>query len=405
MRVAFVIERYWPLATAASCVLDAVARQLKQQGHEVLILTAQVDHLWPESIVVRDIPVRRFGLDSWSLFGRKSLGQRVASWLERHPESWEILVVCESVDGGHYALQLAEQLNRPTLLSFFESGDNSPLGQLLSLAERSQEEPTAKNSKTSLRRNSWFAQRHWTVPNSETAVNVAKIQSQANIEPWGLGIATRPTSDESDRLKIREAICRSRADFERYVRAPLVVYQGHCEAGADARRLWQLLSGICEDRAEVCAWVVGDGQAIHGLWRQANEAGLEERIIFPGIFPDLGDLFAAADLVVMPQLERCHDHDWLAAISAETPCLVARSAGTDRVLGLLSSDEFDAVDWTTILPRDLEPWLRQVNYCLDHPQNAREQVVTQRSLLVRKYSQEATLTRYEQLLLGLIGKK
>lgn len=410
MRVAFVIERYWPLATAASCVLDAVARHLKQQGHEVVILTAQVDHMWAESIVVRDIPVRRFGLDSWSLFGRKSLGQRVANWLERHADLWEVLVVCESVDGGHYALQLAEQMNRPTLLSFFESGENSPLGQLLaladkSLADKSQEEPATKNSKTSLRRNGWLAQQHWTVPNLETVNKVTRIQPQANIEAWGLGISTRPTSQDSDRLKIREAICRSRADFEKYLRAPLVVCQGHCQAGADSRWLWQLLSGICERRAEVCVWVVGDGQAIHGLWRQANEAGLEERIIFPGMFPDLGDLFAAADLVVMPQLERCHEHDWLEAISVETPCLIARSAGTDRVLGRLSSDEIDSIDWTTVLPRDLETWLRQANDCLDQPQKARDRVVSQRSALLRRYSQQATLNRYEELLQGLVRDK
>ncbi|MBL8889603.1 MAG: glycosyltransferase [Planctomycetaceae bacterium] len=402
MRVAFVIERYWPLATAASCVLDALARYLRQQGHEVTILTAQVDHLWPEAIIVRDIPVQRFGLDSWSLFGRKSLGQRVATWLERHPDRWDILVVCESLDGGHYVLEIAEQLSRPSLLSFFESGENSLLGQILTSAGKSREPVLLTNSRHSLRRNSWLTQRNWTVPNFNDAKQVATIQPQADIEAWGLGVSSRAVATDSEKLRVREAICRSRADFERYLRSPLVVYHGHCQAGSDSHWLWQLLSRLCENRAEVCAWVVGDGQAIHGHWRQASEAGLEERIVFPGVFPELGDLFAAADLVLLPQLERHHDYDWLEAISVGTPCLIAQSSGTERLLGLMSPVEYESHDWTTVLPRDLETWLQQVNDYLDQPQKAREQVIAQRSVLMRKYSQQSTLQLYEQRLLGLI---
>lgn len=399
MRIAFVVDRYWPLMTAASRVLDLVARYLRQQGHDVMILTAQVDHHWPETITVREVPVRRFGLDSWSLFGRKSLGQRVAQWLERNADQWDLLVVCELVDGGHYLFQVADQLGRPCLLSFFESGTASPLGELLEAPLPGTRAPVSAKTGSIPRRGLWLARKHWTVPDIQVAAEVQKHCPLAQVVPWGLGIPEWPILSDHERRGIRAAICHSRADFERFCRQPLIVYHGHCMPGRDSQWLWQLLAGLCERRSEVCAWVTGDGAAIHGLWRQANEAGLEDRIIFPGIFNDLSDLFSAADLIVLPQLERRHDYDWLAAVATGTPCLVAQSPGTDGVIHRLKpSPEADPL-WTTVQSRDLQLWWRQAFNVLDHPEVARTQATRQRAALLLHDHQIDTFVQYEQVLI------
>lgn len=401
MRVAFAIDRYWPLISAASRVLDTVARYLRQQGHEVVVLTAQVDHLWPETITVRDVPVRRFGLDSWSLFGRKSLGQRVARWLERNSECWDLLVVCELLDGGHYLFQVSDQLGRPSLLSFFESGNISPLGQVLDPQSTSSWDEGAQTGGNVRRKSQWLARKHWTVPDDEAAQGVLQRHSEAHVVPWGLGIPESPLLTDAERRQLRAAICQSRASFDRYCGQPLIVYHGHCVPGQDCQWLWQMLSGLCERRPGVCAWVTGDGAAIHGLWRQANESGLEDRIIFPGFFNDLSDLFSAADLIVLPQLARRHDYDWLTAIATGTPCLVAKSPGTDHLLGLVNHGPDARPLWDPVLPRDVERWWEKAFQILDHPQSSQLQALQQRSEWLLHYHQRDTLQQYEQLLVQL----
>lgn len=401
MRVAFVIERYWPLFSAASCVLDTVARFLRQQGHEVTVLTAQVDHLWPEEISVRDVPVRRFGLDSWSMFGRKSLGQRIAQWLERNPEQWDLMVVCELLDGGQYLFQVADQLRRPSLLSFFESGKLSPLGQLLDTSEKEKREGTSARSGSPRRRSNWLTRKHWTVPDTEAVLGVRQRNPEANVAAWGLGTPNSNVLTIEERRSVRAAICQSRAGFERYCAHPLIVYHGHCLPGPDSQWLWQLLAGLCEQRPGVCAWITGDGAAIHGLWRQTNESGLEDRLIFPGIFSDLHDLYSAADMIVQPQLERRHDFEWLAGVAVGTPSLVAQSPGTDRVMQLVNGKPKEDTIWNQVLPRQLEQWWERAFQILDQPQLASSQVLQQRSELLLHYNENDTLQQYEQLLLQL----
>ncbi len=401
MRVTFVIERYWPLISAASIVLDTVARFLRQQGHEVSVLTAQVDHLWPEEITVRDIPVRRFGLDSWSMFGRKSLGQRVAQWLERNPDQWDLLVVCEVLDGGQYLFQVADQLGRPSMLSFFESGKLSPLGQLLDTPAKEKREGTAVRSGSVPRRSNWLTRKYWTVPDTESVWGVRQRNAEATVAAWGLGIPNSNVRTIEERRRLRTAICQSRAGFERYCVQPLIVYHGHCLPGPDSQWMWQMLAGLCERRPGVCAWVTGDGAAIHGLWRQTNESGLEDRIIFPGIFSDLSDLYSAADMIVRPQLERRQDFEWLAGVAVGTPSLVAQSPGTDRVMQLVNGGSNDQTLWNQVLPRHLEQWWEHAFQILDHPESARLQVLQQRTELLLRYNERDTLQRYEQLLLQL----
>ena len=401
MRIAFAVDRYWPLNSAASRVLDRVARFLLQRGHEVWVLTAQVDHLWPEQITVRDVPVRRFGLDSWSLFGRKSLGQRIAQWLDKNAEQWDLLVVCELMDGGHYLFQVADQMGKPSLLSFFESGPSSPVGKLLDAAQAGTREDRSAVKGSVPRRSAWLTRKCWTVPDLLGNQNMEPSHLPARTVLWGAGIPETPVPTDSERRQIRAAICQSRASFERYCDAPLVVYQGHCLTGQDSQWLWRFLAGLCERRADVCAWVAGDGPAIHGLWRLANEAGLEDRLIFPGIFNDLSDLYAAADLVVLPQLERRHDHDWLSALAIGTPSLTVRSSGIEGLLQIVGERAQSPSLWTTVLPREIELWWEHAFQVLDQPAFARSQAEQQRALLLQSHRETDTLQQYEQLLIQI----
>jgi glycosyltransferase involved in cell wall biosynthesis len=247
----------------------------------------------------------------------------------------------------------------------------------------------------------WLSRQHWIVPDEVAAADIRRLRPQAQVAAWGLGLPDTSLMNAKDRQQVRAAICRSRADFDRYCGQPLIVYHGHLQPGRDSQWLWQLLAGLCENRPGISAWVTGDGGAVHGLWRQANEAGLEDRIIFPGVFSDLNDLYSMADLVVLPQQERLDNYNWLMAVAAGTPCLVARSPGTDRVTKLIDATETQHWLWTHVLPTDLVTWWEQARQVLDSREQAQALVREQRRAILRHYHQDDTLQQFERLLIRL----
>jgi len=365
-------------------------------------LTAQVDHLWPESLEVRGVPVQRFGLDAWSLFGRKSLGQRIANWLDEHRERWDIAVLCDVMEGAELIFRVADTAERPVLLSIFDSGPASSGALLLS---RLRESPPAVSSGNVCRRaaQAWGNQRHWLVVDQELTPQILSLQPRAEITEWQLGAARdpmyQPVAEPADRRVLRSTLGQACHDVPGLQDRPWLICPSHGLAGSDSHWLWEFLQRLCERRPDVVAWVVGDGPANASLWRRAHEADLERRILFPGCFGDLEDLFLAADLIVMGQTQWRHPSDEVLAIVAGTPCLLAQAAG-DRPWGetLQREQPEQAFGWRNLLAHSMDTWQSAVDSILDHPEDARAWAWQQRQALLDCLPQSRSLDKFVAVL-------
>lgn len=388
--------------TGVCRVVDRVARQLLQEGNEVVVLTAQVDHLWPESLDVRGVPVQRFGLDAWSLFGRKPLGQRIANWLEEHPERWDVAVLCDVMEGAELIFRVAEAAERSVLLSFFDSGPESSLAKLLS---RWQESPPVTSAGNACRRaaQAWGNQRRWLVSDQEAVQHIRELRPEAQVTHWQLGAATKPMyqplPQPVDRRALRSALGHACQDVSALADRPWLICPNHGLVGTDSQWLWEFLRRLCERRADVVAWVVGDGPANASLWRRAHEADLERRILFPGCYGDLEDLFCAGDLIVMGQTQWCFPSDEVLAIASGTPCLLAQVAG-DRSWGqaLHTEQPEQAFGWQLLLPQVMDKWQAAVDSILDHPVEARVWAGQQRQSLLEGLPQSRSLDQFVAVL-------
>ncbi len=405
MRVVFIVRRYWPLMTAAGLVLDRLARHLIQQGHEVLILTAQADHLWPEALVVRGVPVQRFGLDAWSLFGRKTLGQRIASWLEENPGRWDVAVLCDVLEGAEWIFRVAESAARPVLVSCFDAGTATPLSKLLLRLQESQYSAGGGNLCRRIAV-AWQNQRHWLVVDAQQARQIEELQPQAEVTRWRLGASVEPVDPSTDPLAERRvwrtALAQAFHEVPDLDQRPWMICPSHGALGADSQWLWEFLRRLCERRPDVVAWVIGDGPANSSLWRRAHEADLERRVVFPGCYPDLADVFAAADLVVLPQTQWCQAGDEMLAITSGTPCFLAEAAVTCQWIKELGSKDCQHLSrGGMLLSQQMDTWQSAVDSVLDHPAAARQRALEQRQFIVDQMPLSQSCAEFEAVLCNL----
>jgi len=410
VRIVFATHRFWPLTTPTIGVLDVVARDLAGRGHAVTILTSQWERHWPTDLVVRDLRVLRFGMDAWNPFSRKMVGQRMASWLWNHRQDWEILVLVEGVEGSESLFQVADRLGRPCLVHFVETGQQSSCGQLL---DRLRDDNAASRRGGSHRRQAWRRRDRWLTSDPAVAEDLHRINPLAQVWVWNLGIPQVPPPEAKTREDLRQAmrqvLPRSGAQWN----GPVIVSNGPYLQGHDSRWLWMLVSRLVARQPELTIWLAGDGPAVPGLNRLAHEAGLEDRLLFPGCYWDPADLATAADLLLLPQQQQRQMAEWMIAVGLETPCLVSASSLTDWVQQRLrsqasshSADIANTVDleaWPTILPPETTVWEDVIENCLADLGKARRIAAAQRQQLQPVLDRQATLIHYEQILAGQAG--
>jgi glycosyltransferase involved in cell wall biosynthesis len=136
------------------------------------------------------------------------------------------------------------------------------------------------------------------------------------------------------------------------------------------------------------------------------EAGLEDRIVFPGDFGDLADVIAAADLVLFPQTQKWLTYPWLLTVAAQTPHLISRTEGVLEVIRRASGEVGELEpEWSNVLPSgDLEAWVAAAESLLECAEGVHRQLRWQRSVLAGVGSQLASLADFEQGLLQWFGR-
>lgn len=310
--------------------VDRIARSLNRHrpGWHARVLTAQWEEHWPRELLVRDVPVTRFPNQSWSLLHRTSLGSRISEWLASYADRWDVVVVVGNLEGGDEILATAQSLGRLSAIQLVETGPETVFenSEILQKYQR--------------KLGRWFQHPMWITTNPNSAGAICSQNPDAAVAIWNLGLPARQSLalGTGQKAETRNALISSHPVLRGSRFLPLVVYDGPYDEPEAALWLWRLVKQLFADRSDFRLWLCGDGPGLSRLYHSIVSDGLEELVLLPGYFSCKEDLYAAADLILLPNLGRDESLSFLTAVGQHTPFLVGKQAPVQHVAAAVRSE-------------------------------------------------------------------
>ena len=172
---------------------------------------------------------------------------------------------------------------------------------------------------------------------------------------------------------------------------------GRLEEQKGHRYLIEAFSLLRQSGMDAYLLLVGDGREAQALKGLSASLGLEQRVKFLGTRSDLGDLFRAMNLFVMPSLWEGLSLAMLSAMAAGIPVVATSVGGVRQVLG---DDEYGF----TVPSGDATALASRIQACLGTPDEMARMGEKGRRQIYENYSDEAMVRRleavYERVLKG-----
>ena len=144
--------------------------------------------------------------------------------------------------------------------------------------------------------------------------------------------------------------------------------------------------------------IAGDGPARERLERLARERGVSPRVTFLGFRDDVGDLLAAADIVVLPSLREGLSISLLEAMAAGKP-IVASSIGSHREVAWPSQAA------RLVPPADPKALAEAIEQLAHDPAHRRRLGERALALFEARYTEERMLNQYRELYDDLLERQ
>ncbi len=401
-------RHYWPHGSIDSAgVLMQTACALHRRGVHVEVLAPRFASSWPETIVVREIPVHRVAAaprSDW-LMGRYV--RTLTAWLHHHGESFDVVYVDSIREEALAALEAAKQSGVKVILRCRGWGQCSDVAWW-ETGRSARRCAVAARSADAVIANSAVCERSLVIHGFDPA----------RIERILPGYAAMPARTAERRWQARCALALVNSDLQAEPDAPVVLCNARMirDGGVDllARAAHPLISRYPNLRL----WFIGDGPYRDSLYQQLRADGVRASIAMPGSFCDSEDLFAAADLFLQS------DEDGLEyflpmAISSELPVVAVDNASIRALIDASSpqdlarryDESWEESQSATSLdrPHELIEWCASatpkgvrvgVSNVLDDLGAFRQRAGKLRRILLRSRPHSETTDGY----LGLIGR-
>ena len=187
---------------------------------------------------------------------------------------------------------------------------------------------------------------------------------------------------------LRAELVRGRPDYVVLTPARLHEQKGHA-----------FLLAAAAEVPDATFVLAGDGPLRADLEAQARELGVAERCVFLGHRPDVPDLLAAADVLVLPSLYEGLPVSVLEAMAAQRPVVATAIGGTDEAV------THEAVG-LLVPPRDPAALASAIRRLRGDPALAKRLAAAGRDRVVREFSSEVmarNVMRIYDEVMGEIG--
>ena len=335
LRLILITRRFWPLVGGAERVMANLAAEFASRKIDVTLLTAQWRPDWPREITYRGVPVVRLRQPSLRGWGTFCYMRALARWLGDHDDPRQLVYV-SMLKHDAYAALGAVGRQVPVVLRAEGAG---PTGDCLWQLDA--------NFGGRIKRRSMKADALIGPSRAIERELIAAGYPRTRIHylPNGVPLAekidrTAKQTDQTTKKNARKALAALRPHLDCPADCPLAVYTGRLHEAKgldDLVRAWQR---IVARRPDARLWLAGEGPHERALRERIEAANLTGHVSLPGLFDNVDDLLAAADLFVLPSLQEGMSISLLEAMSAALPVVATDIPGnrdlvTDGRHGLL----------------------------------------------------------------------
>jgi glycosyltransferase involved in cell wall biosynthesis len=172
---------------------------------------------------------------------------------------------------------------------------------------------------------------------------------------------------------------------------------GRLEEQKGHRYLIEALSQLRQRGMDAYLLLVGGGREELALRELSASLKLEQRVMFLGTRSDLGDLFRAMDMFVMPSLWEGLSLAMLSAMAAGLPVVATAVGGVQQVL---ANDEYGF----SVLPGDAAALASRIEACFANPEEMVRMGEKGQRRVCENYSDEAMVRRLEAVYARVLKK-
>ena len=310
LRLALLAPRFWPHWGDAERHWLALAEGLIVAGHRVTVVCPRWRRAWPESMHVGGIPLVRLRGSHRSGWSTLRWMYSLSRWLKEHAASLDAVLVSGLRHEAYVAIRALK-------------GRNLPIALEARPGDLAWQQTAAFGSRIARRCRQTAAVIAPSRVLAEQLLAAGFAEGQVQVIPWSVQLP--PPRSPGQREAARTALAGVNSDLVTTDGTPLGLAMGRLDADhrfSDLVRAWRIVTA---NRPEARLWIIGDGPERERLYRQISDLDLRYRVLIPGTFDCLDELFAAADLFVQPSPCDAPPLALLSALASGLPVVAADS--------------------------------------------------------------------------------
>lgn len=370
------------------------------------VLTPRYASSWPEKIVVREIPVHRPATaprSEWSI-GRYL--KHLTSWLQRHAQSFDALLVDAIREESSAVTEVGKQLGIPVVLRCGGWGATS--------------DPSWWKTSRAAKRSCNIAKSADAIV-ADSGIHQRELIAEGfvrdRVHRINKGFPNFPARTARTRQLAREVLGSVNSDLITSDETPVLLCSSPMTRSGGINLLVNAAPHLIKRYPDLRFWFIGDGPYRDWIYENLRGHGMRASIAMPGTFSDFTELCQAADLFFQPDDEGL-DYFLPTAISAELPLVCLRTSSTKFLLcGTPSRQETTANSSDpnrTLKTSELIQWIDSstakqtrlaVSRVIDDLESARHRAAELRRNLLRSRPQADSIQSYMNLLGRLVQER
>ena len=383
LRLLLVTRRFWPLVGGAERIMAGLGAELARRVGEVTLLTARWQPQWPAEINFRGLRVARLPNPPQRVWGTWQYMRAVRDWLAKNPERYQLIYV-SMLKHDAYAVLKAARGRVPVVLRGEGAG---PSGDCCWQEQA--------RGGCWIRRQCRKAQAIVAPSQAIEEELLAAGYPRDRVQRIANGVAIPAAGDPVHKAMARAVLEAANPRLHLAPGAPLAVYTGRLDHAKGLTNLVAAWEELASRRLQARLWLVGEGPYRSDLEAQIEARGLAGRVVLAGVFDNVDEILAAANVFVLPSQEEGMSLALLEAMAVGVPVVASDIPGNRNLITHGQEGWLVPVHAVNVLRSAIEQvW--------DQPEQARQRAAAARKLVAGRYSlakmADEHLTLFERLL-------
>lgn len=324
MRIGMFTDTYYPEINGVAASVFLLRQELEKRGHEVYVFTTTAPGAPKEEERVFRVPSLRC-----KFLSERRVGMFYQHKLDHIIRDLNLDVIHTHTEFplGIFGRIVARQFKIPTVHTYHTIyEDYTHYIMPIHLLERGAKAFARKYSK-------FFCNHggHVIVPTEKVKhlLERYQVETQMTVVPTGIDLSKFKRENYGE-----EVIAKKRAEVGLSGKENVILYVGRVAHEKNIGELMQMLPTFFVKHTDARFLVVGDGPALEGLKRQAQEENISDFVIFAGAKPwdEIGAYYALGNVFVSASQSETQGLTYIEAMAAGLPVVAKRDDCLDNVL-------------------------------------------------------------------------